>query len=186
LLSFGESGRPCLVAPAHQLARIRGIVILPEQLHHPALWWRRRSRPQWLSTVCQRHRYRLVLWCPRAHPSWTSRNPSICSCGWDDLSRRQQRQLPRPLPLLTSCRGLQRMARCCRQHTLTSPPPPSCTQCAVSVLDSYSTLPSHSCRAANMLRTSLQTYQEDHVFVGVAKQSTSKQASPPAVQPLHS
>jgi len=35
---------------------------------------------------------------------------------------------------------------------------------------------------ANMSRTSLQIYQEDPVFVGAAKQSTSEQDSPPAVQ----
>ena len=84
-----------------------------------ALRWRRRSRPEWLSTVCRRHRYRLVLGSPRAHPSWTSRNRSIRSCGQSELSRRKQRQLPRPLPLLTSCQSLQWMARCCHQHPLT-------------------------------------------------------------------
>jgi len=35
---------------------------------------------------------------------------------------------------------------------------------------------------ANTSWTSLQTYQEDPVFVGADKQSTSEQASPPAVQ----
>jgi len=80
--------------------------IVPQQLHRPALWWRWCSCPQWLSIMCQRHRYRLVLWGPQAHPSWTSRNPSIRSCGWSELSRRKQSQLPRPLPLLTSCRSL--------------------------------------------------------------------------------
>jgi len=67
LLSFGESGGPCLVALAHQTARIMGIV--PQRLLRPALQWRRSSRPQWLSTVCQRHRYGLILCGPRAHPS---------------------------------------------------------------------------------------------------------------------
>ena len=76
--------------------------ILPQRCHRPALRWRRRSRPEWLSTVCRRHRYRLVLGSPRAHPSWTSRNRSIRCCGQSELSRRKQRQLPRPLLLLTS------------------------------------------------------------------------------------
>jgi len=64
----------------------------------------------------------LVLWGPRAHPSWTSRNPSIRSCGRSKLSGMKQRQLlPRPLLLLTSCQSLRWMARCCHQHPLTSP-----------------------------------------------------------------
>jgi len=66
----------------------------------------RRWPAAWLSTVCQCHRYRLVLWGPRAHPSWKSRNSSIRSCGRSKLSRRKQLQLPRPVPLMTSCWSL--------------------------------------------------------------------------------
>jgi len=149
LPSFGESGGPCLSVPAHQPARIMGYHT--QRFHRPALQWRRHSRPWWLSTVCRRHRYSLVLWGPQAHPSWTSRNPSICFCGRSELSGRKQRQLPRPL--LTSCQSLRWMARCCRQHPLTSPSTfvwhcgvgTYPTQCAVSVLDSYSTSSSCSC-----------------------------------------
>jgi len=67
LLSFGESGGPCLVAPAHQLARIVGY-------HTPAApspctsVETAQSSPV-VSTVCQRHRYGLILCGPQGHPS---------------------------------------------------------------------------------------------------------------------
>ena len=122
LSSFGESGGPCLVAPAHRPARIMGYRYRTRAAPSPCTLVETAQSPQWLSTVCRRLRYRLVLWHPRAHhPSWTSRNPSIHSCGRGNLSRRKQRQLPRPLPLLTSCQSLQWMARCCHQRPLTSP-----------------------------------------------------------------
>ena len=150
--SFGESGGPCLVAPDHQPACIMGYrtPIGSITLHFGGDGT---IAPVAQYTMCRRHHYRLVPWGPRAHPSWTSRNPSIRSCGQSELSRMEQRQLHVPLPLLTSCRSLRWMARCCHQHPLTSPSTFvrhcrgwTCPrQCAVSVLDSFSTSSSHSC-----------------------------------------
>ena len=121
LSSFGESGGPCLVAPAHQPARIMGYRYRTRAAPSPCTLAETAQSPPVAQYRVPTPPLQASPQGPRVHPSWTSMNPSIRSCGRGNLSRRKQRQLPRLLPLLTSCRSLQWMARCCRQHLLTSP-----------------------------------------------------------------
>jgi len=69
LPSFGESGGPCLVAPAHQLAHIMGY--RTQAAPSPCTLVETLQSPQWLITVCRRHCYRLVLWGPQVTPQFS-------------------------------------------------------------------------------------------------------------------
>ena len=170
--SFGESGGPCLVAADHT-----SWGIVPQWLHRPALWWRQRSHPQWLSTVCQRHRYRLVLWGPEPTRLGHQGTPQLtqiraCAvCARRCLERVEQKEaeaaaqatapadvLPESLMdgrMLPSTPADQSVDLCPALRGWTCP-----TQCAVSVLDSYITSSSRSCGGIGRMSAMLSSPQE--------------------------